>query len=251
MPILSIDKQYDDNSILTEAQLDAAFASITTLLNTTGLGADNIQDNSIGPNEIQTSAITNTKLATDAVSTTKIADNAVTKAKLATALQALLVPTGTVNHWTTASAPTGWLMCDGGEYSRTTYADLFALISDTYGVGNGTTTFNVPDLRGMVVRMPGGSSVMDGVNLRDPDSGSRVKITDWVTSYTGLGSVQKGGVESHSHQFNAFSAHGGAGANMVGQSSPTVVALASTGGNTGAVGETRMVSMYLNAIIKI
>jgi hypothetical protein len=42
MPILTIDKQYQDGSILTEAQLDAAFASIQTLLNTTGLGADNI-----------------------------------------------------------------------------------------------------------------------------------------------------------------------------------------------------------------
>lgn len=47
------------------------------------------------------------------------------------------------------SAPqTGWLLCDNSAVSRTTYSALFALIGTTYGAGNGTTTFNVPDLRG-------------------------------------------------------------------------------------------------------
>jgi len=45
MPILVIDKQYQDGSVLTEDNLDKAFSSITTLVNVTGLGADNIQDN--------------------------------------------------------------------------------------------------------------------------------------------------------------------------------------------------------------
>lgn len=247
MPILAIDKQYEDGSILTESQLDAAFASITTLLNTTGLGADNIQDNSIGPNELQTSAVSNSKLATDSVSTTKVQDNAITKAKLATALQALLVPTGVVQHWTTASAPTGWLLCDGGEYSRTDYADLFTLIGVVYGNGNGTTTFNVPDLRGMIVRMPGGASTMDSGALRDPDSGSRLKISDWTTTGSGLGSVQKGQIQSHAHNINKVvgaNTDGGnflVGDNTVTGTNATIVA----GGN-----ETRMVNMYLNAIIK-
>lgn len=47
---------------------------------------------------------------------------------------------------------TGWLLCDGGEYSRTTYATLFNRVGFQYGVGNGTTTFNVPDLRGEQIR---------------------------------------------------------------------------------------------------
>jgi microcystin-dependent protein len=46
-----------------------------------------------------------------------------------------------------SAAPTGWLLCDGAAVSRTTYADLFAAIGTAYGTGDGSTTFNVPDLR--------------------------------------------------------------------------------------------------------
>jgi microcystin-dependent protein len=51
-----------------------------------------------------------------------------------------------------STAPTGWLWCDGTAYSRTTYATLFAVIGTTWGAGDTTTTFNVPDLRGQFVR---------------------------------------------------------------------------------------------------
>ena len=61
-----------------------------------------------------------------------------------------IVPVGTVSLWSGAVAPTGFLLCDDSAISRTTYAGLFALISTTYGEGNGTTTFNVPDLRDRV-----------------------------------------------------------------------------------------------------
>jgi microcystin-dependent protein len=47
-------------------------------------------------------------------------------------------------------APAGWLMCDGSAVSRTTYAALFAAIGGIYGAGDGSTTFNVPDMRGRV-----------------------------------------------------------------------------------------------------
>jgi hypothetical protein len=46
-----------------------------------------------------------------------------------------------------ASVPTGWLLCDGQAVSRTTYATLFTAIGETWGIGNGSTTFNVPDMR--------------------------------------------------------------------------------------------------------
>jgi phage-related tail fiber protein len=46
-----------------------------------------------------------------------------------------------------ASAPQGWLLCDGAAMSRTTYARLFGIIGTTFGVGDGSTTFNVPDMR--------------------------------------------------------------------------------------------------------
>lgn len=63
-------------------------------------------------------------------------------------------PTGSVTMWPSASAPTGWLICNGQAVSRTTYAALFAIISTTFGAGDGSTTFNVPNY---VNRMPIGS----------------------------------------------------------------------------------------------
>lgn len=61
------------------------------------------------------------------------------------------MPTGSITTWTGAlsAAPSGWLACDGTAVSRSTYADLFAIISTYFGVGNGTTTFNLPDFRGL------------------------------------------------------------------------------------------------------
>ncbi len=61
---------------------------------------------------------------------------------------ALLVPPGSVTAFAGISVPGGWLYCDGSAIDRTIYADLFASIGTTYGAGNGTTTFNIPNLRG-------------------------------------------------------------------------------------------------------
>jgi len=63
-----------------------------------------------------------------------------------------LVPAGAVWPFAMNSAPTGWLACNGAAVSRTTYAGLFTAISTVHGVGDGATTFNVPDLRGMFLR---------------------------------------------------------------------------------------------------
>lgn len=60
------------------------------------------------------------------------------------------IPPGAIMEYGAASAPTGWLLCDGSAVSRATYSDLFAVISTTFGVGDGSTTFNVPDFRGRV-----------------------------------------------------------------------------------------------------
>lgn len=59
-----------------------------------------------------------------------------------------LLPVGAMLDFGGAAAPTGYLLCYGQAISRTTYAVLFAIIGTTFGVGNGTTTFNVPDFRG-------------------------------------------------------------------------------------------------------
>jgi microcystin-dependent protein len=60
------------------------------------------------------------------------------------------VPTGTVVPFAGSVAPSGYLLAFGQAVSRTDYPGLFAVISTTYGIGNGSTTFNVPDLRGCV-----------------------------------------------------------------------------------------------------
>lgn len=62
----------------------------------------------------------------------------------------VLSPAGAIMQYAGSSAPTGWLLADGSAVSRTTYAALFAVISTTYGAGNGSTTFNLPNLKGKV-----------------------------------------------------------------------------------------------------
>ncbi|MEM7179573.1 MAG: phage tail protein [Spirochaetota bacterium] len=85
------------------------------------------------------------------VSSSQINDNFTT---LKTAIETLntevtnnLVPVGTILPYSASSAPTGFLLCDGTTVSRTTYADLFNVIGTTWGSGDGSTTFNLPDGR--------------------------------------------------------------------------------------------------------
>lgn len=59
-------------------------------------------------------------------------------------------PTGGVIEFAGTTAPAGWLICDGSAVSRTTYADLFAAIGTAYGSGDGSTTFNIPNLKGKI-----------------------------------------------------------------------------------------------------
>jgi microcystin-dependent protein len=81
-----------------------------------------------------------------------------------TYIQSVGVSTGTIIPYGAATAPTGYLLCDGSAISRTTYSALFAIISTTYGVGDGSTTFNLPDLQGNIPVGIGASGV---TNLGD------------------------------------------------------------------------------------
>ena len=84
-----------------------------------------------------------------------------------------LAPVGTVLPFAGSAAPTGWLLCNGQTVSRTTYADLFAVVGTTYGAGNGSTTFALPDLGGRVpagkeataTRLTSGGAGVDGATL--------------------------------------------------------------------------------------
>lgn len=68
------------------------------------------------------------------------------------------VPSGAMMPYAGTSAPSGWLVCDGSAVSRTTYADLFTALGTTWGAGNGTTTFNIPNMGRRVAVGSGGSS---------------------------------------------------------------------------------------------
>ncbi len=63
----------------------------------------------------------------------------------------LLVPPASVTAYAGATAPGGWLLCDGQAVNRQIYKNLFEVIGTTYGAGNGSTTFNVPNLNGKVI----------------------------------------------------------------------------------------------------
>jgi microcystin-dependent protein len=65
-------------------------------------------------------------------------------------------PAGVIMPYSGPTTPNGWLFCDGQAYSRTTYAALFAAIGTTFGAGDGSTTFNVPNPLGRAVAVTGG-----------------------------------------------------------------------------------------------
>lgn len=93
-------------------------------------------------------------------------------------------PIGMVCHFANVTAPDGWLECNGAAVSRTTYAALFAAIGTVYGAGNGSTTFNLPDLRGQFLR--------GWDNGRGVDSGRAI------------GSNQTDDVKAHTHGYNTI-----------------------------------------------
>lgn len=106
------------------------------------------------------------------------------------------VPVGTVWLTALATAPTNWLLCDGAAVSRTTYAALFTAMGITYGVGDGTTTFNLPNLKG---RVPVGRDSAD---------------TDWDTLGETRGAkthtLSSAEMPAHAHVQNAHN-HGSTG----------------------------------------
>jgi microcystin-dependent protein len=95
-------------------------------------------------------------------------------------------PAGRIEQYGGSSAPTGWLECDGSAVDRTTYARLFTAISTTWGIGNGTTTFNVPDFRGRVLVGKGtGTTVASGTNADVDTAADTLTVasnnTTWIT----------------------------------------------------------------------
>jgi len=110
-----------------------------------------------------------------------------------TALLEARVPVGAVNMWVTGTAPSGWLLCQGQAVSRTTYSGLFSVLGTTYGAGDSSTTFNLPDLRGRVPMGAGtGRNVADSADLTARTLGAKISDAETHT----LTSTE---IPAHSH----------------------------------------------------
>jgi microcystin-dependent protein len=110
------------------------------------------------------------------------------------------VPVGVVNPFAGATAPSGWMLCYGQAVSRTIYSALFACIGTTYGAGDASTTFNVPDMRGRVVAGEddmGGTAASRLTNAGSGITGTTLGATGGAETVT-LTSAQSG-VPAHSH----------------------------------------------------
>jgi microcystin-dependent protein len=160
---------FQNNEVLTPEKLNSAATPSVA-----------VADDEITTAKILNAAVTTAKIADANVTTPKIADGAVTQDKFHSTV--ILVPTGAVMPFAMNTAPSGWLAANGSAVSRTDFAALFAAIGTTYGAGNGSTTFTLPDLRGYFVR---GS----GTN------------TDGTASGT-FGAKQADALKSHTHTFN-------------------------------------------------
>jgi len=158
------------------------------------------------------------------------ADGSVDTDKIADSAKNELAPIGSLSAFAGSTAPNKWLICNGAAVSRATYSDLFTIISTVYGIGDGTTTFNLPDLRGEFIR---GFDSGRGV-----DSGRT------------LGSTQTDQFESHRHDIQDIFAAGSPGdqENFVAPNATKNRNTATTLNEGGS--ETRPRNIALNYIIK-
>lgn len=96
-----------------------------------------------------------------------------------------LLPVGVYLPYGGGAAPSGWLLCEGQAVSRTDYADLFNVLGETYGAGDGSTTFNIPDLRG---KAPYGVATSGTGSTRGGSFGSMDHTHTVPAHYHGMGS---------------------------------------------------------------
>ena len=168
------------------------------------------------------------------------------------------LPSGAVMPFAGTSAPTGYLLAQGQAVSRSTYSDLFSAISTTYGAGDGSSTFNLPDLRG---RVAAGKDDMGGSSAN--------RLTDQTGGLNGDTLGDTGGSETHTLTEAQLAAHthgagsyvateqrGGSGTgspnSATGQQSTTNLTVSGTSGSTGSGNAHNNVqpTIILNYIIK-
>jgi microcystin-dependent protein len=104
------------------------------------------------------------------------------------------IPTATIVPWSSASVPSGFLECNGAAVSRSTYSALFAIVGTTYGAGDGSTTFNVPNLQDNV---PVGKS--NNKSVGSTGGANTVAKTGNVAGSTANATLSTSQLASHSH----------------------------------------------------
>ena len=122
------------------------------------------------------------------------------------------VPTGTIIMYIASTAPIGFLLCNGSALSRTTYSRLFSLIGITYGSGDNSTTFNLPDLRGRSPLGFGQGSGLTNRNLNDKvGAETHTLTTSEMPSHNHTASSAAAGSHTHSVSSGAAGSHSHSG----------------------------------------
>jgi hypothetical protein len=205
----------DPNKAVTPASLASRIATDARA------GIVELADNTETQNGTDTTrAVTPASLASRTATTSRagiveLADNtetqagassnlAVTPASLASAA-ALFVPPGAVLPFAMNVVPSGWLAANGAAVSRTLYPALFAAIGTLFGAGDGSTTFNLPDLRGYFVRGSGTNSDGTAAGTFGQKQANEIK------SHSHTATASTDGQHNHSYSVPGFTRGGGDG----------------------------------------
>ena len=160
-------------------------------------------------------------------------------------------PTGALVAFGGAAAPDGWLLCNGAAVSRSAYADLYNVIGQSFGAGNGTSTFNVPDMRNRVAACVGTGNAMGDEEGKDT----------WVAADLPSHShaINSSGAHSHQikHRQSQAQAYSSSSKTVYDYENETYTANTETDGahthtvqNTGSGGDNRQATLYAQYIIK-
>ncbi len=155
-----------------------------------------------------------------------------------------LLPAGTMVMYGGAAAPGGWLLADGSAVSRTTYATLFAAIGTTYGAGDDSTTFNLPDFRRRVAVGAGGTGTAtlgNAVGNKGGEESHTLTIAEMPAhSHTGTVSIPAGPVNADSIALASNASAGG----------PVGYSLSINNAGSGGAHNNLQPSLVVNYIIK-
>lgn len=169
-------------------------------------------------------------------------------------LPSLIIP-GEIKMYGGATAPTGYLLCDASAISRTTYAALFAVIGTTFGVGDGSTTFNVPDMRGRIPVGVGTGTGGGAAGTGLPTGGAALTARArgaWTGAETHTLTTAEMPAHTHQYTYMETAVNGNDNLNipaLENSANPTGATISSSTGGGGAHNNVQPM-MCLNFIIK-